>query len=293
MKQAIELRRIRDFGQIVNDTFTFFKENIKPLLRILFILCGLFILIGIVATIFTYLNVTSVFNFDPNTYDGERKSFGFFLTIFLSTFAILIAQAFIHLTTLCYISVYLQKNNNTPTLAEVWGYFRFYFFRVLFSSILLAILFAIGFILCVIPGIYLMPVFYLVIPVMVMENSSFGYAFNKSFRIIKNHWWMVFGVVFVMSVIVWVVNSCVGIPLGLITSGSKFLTLQTFKLPLVILFSIMRNMLLLIYVLPAIAVSLCYFTLAEEKDGTGLLDRIDKLGKTDGDAASTLPAEEY
>jgi len=38
--------------------------------------------------------------------------------------------------------------------------------------------------------------------------------------------------------------------------------------------------------------SLCYFTLAEQKDGTGLLDRIEKLGTNEGND-SALPAEEY
>ncbi len=292
MKQPIELRRIRDFGQVINDTFTFLKENLKPLLKALFIICGFFIIIGIISSIFTFMNITSVFNIDPNTYDGETKSYTYFVSVFITVFALMISQAFIFLTTLCYISVYLQKNNTTPTLAEVWGYFRFYFFRILLSSILIFILLMIGTMFCLIPGIWLFPIMYLIFPIMVMENTSFSYAFNKSFRLIKENWWFVFGVIVVMAIIVAVINTCVSIPLSLFTVGSKFLTLKTFRLPLIIIFSILRNILLLAYVLPAIGLSLCYFTLAEEKDGTGLMDRIGKLGKTD-DAGPTLPAEEY
>jgi hypothetical protein len=292
MKQPIELRRLRDFGQIVNDSFTFLKENFKPLFKALFVICGFFILIGIISTVFTYMNMSSMFNMDMNSYDAQSKPLEYFVGAMVSAFVLLLTQAFIYLVTLCYISVYLQKNNTTPTLAEVWGYFRYYFFRVLGSSILIYFIIIIGFIFCIIPGIYLGTVCALIIPIIVIENSSFGYAFNKSFRIIKNNWWLVFGVIFVMSLIVGVAGSIAGVPISIITVGDKFLSLKGFKLPLLIIFSVLRNILLLAYVLPAIAVCLCYFNLAEEKEGTGLLGRIEKLGKSNDDQ-STLPAEEF
>lgn len=291
-QQPIELRRIRDFGQVISDTFAFLKENLKPLLKVLIIICGFFILIGIISTVFTYMNITSVFNFEPNTYDFETKQYSYLLNVFITVFILALSQGFIFLTTLCYISVYLQKNNQTPTLPEVWGYFKFYFFRVLLSGILISILLMVGTMFCLIPGIWLFPILYLIIPIIIMENTSFSYAFNKSFRLIKENWWFVFGVIFVLFIIVWVINSCVGIPLSLFTTGSKFFTLKSFKLPVIIVLSVLRNILLISYVLPAIGLSLCYFTLAEQKDGTGLLDRIEKLGKDDENNAP-LPAEEY
>jgi hypothetical protein len=291
MKQPIELRKLRDFGQIINDSFTFLKENFKPLFKSLFIICGFFILVGIVSTVFTYMNISTVFNLNINSY-AQSKPLEYFISAFVSAFILLITQAFIYLVTLCYISVYLQKNNATPTLEEVWGYFRYYFFRVLGSTILIYFILIIGFMLCIIPGIYLAPVSYLIIPIIVIENSSFGYAFNKSFRLIKNNWWLVFGVIFIMSLIVGVASSIVSLPITIITLGDRFLSLKGFKLPLLIVFSVLRNILLLAYVLPAIAVCLCYFNLAEEKDGTGLLDRIGKLGKSNDDQ-TTLPAEEF
>ncbi|HAL83243.1 MAG TPA: hypothetical protein DCO83_14265 [Mucilaginibacter sp.] len=292
MKQPIELRKLRDFGQIINDSFTFLKENFKPLFKSLFIICGFFILIGIVSTVFTYMNFSTVFKFDMNSYDAQTQPMTYFISAFVSAFIVVLTQAFIHLVTLCYISVYLQKNNTTPTLAEVWGYFRFYFFRVLWSGILIFFIIAVGFVLCIIPGIYLMTVSYLIIPIIVIENSSFSYAFNKSFRLIKNNWWLVFGVIFIMSLIVGIASSIVSMPITLVTVGDKFLPLKGLKLPLIIISSVLRNILLLAYVLPAIAVCLCYFNLSEEKDGTGLLDRIEKIGK-DNDEQSPLPAEEF
>ena len=292
MKQPIELRRLRDFGQIVNDSFTFLKENFKPLFKALFIICGFFIIISTISTVFTYMNITATLNVNLNSYDAQSKPWEYIVSALVSAFILLLTQAFIHLVTLCYISVYLQKNNTTPTLAEVWGYFRFYFFRVLGSGILIFFMLVIATMLCFIPGIYMAPISYLIIPIIVIENSSFSYAFNKSFRLIKNNWWLVFGVIFVMSLIVIVAGSIAGIPMTFITLGNRFLSLKNFTLPLIIIFSVLRNIILLAYVLPAIAVCLCYFNLAEEKDGTGLLDRIGKFGAAN-DEQTNLPAEEF
>jgi len=292
MKQPIELRKLRDFGQTINDSFTFFKENFKPLVRILLAICGLFILIGTISTVFTYMNISSMFNFTPGDYESSSKPVSYIIGSIISAFILVLTQAFIHLATLCYISVYLQKNNTTPTLAEVWGYFRYYFFRVLGSGIAMFFVIAVGFVLCVIPGIYISIPMYLVIPIIVIENGSFGYAFNKSFKLIKNNWWTVFGVIFIMSLVVGVASSIAGIPLTLVSVGSKFIPMKALSLPIIIFFSIMRNLLILAYTLPAIAVCLCYFNLSEDKEGTGLLDRIEKLGQHNNQNDG-LPSEEY
>ena len=292
MNQPIEPRRIRDFGQIINDSFTFLKENFKPLFKSLIIICGFFIVIGTVSTAFTYMNMNTMVNLDLNSMDARQQPIAYLVSLFVMLFVLVLTQAFIHLTTLCYISVYLQKNNTTPTLEEVWGFFRYYFWRVLGSSILIFILVVVATMFCIIPGIYIGPIMYLVIPIIVIENGSFSFAFNKSFRLVKNNWWLLFGVIFIMSLIVGIGGSIAAIPLSIFTVSGKFLSLKGFTLPLIIVFSLLRNVLLLAYVLPAIAICMCYFSFAEQKDSTGLMDRIDKLGKTD-EEQPPLPTEEY
>lgn len=293
MEQTIELRKQRDFGQIINDSFTFLKQNFKPLFRVLFVICGFLILLGIISSIFYYYNLGSSFNVSANTYDAQSKPYMIILTALLTAFTVLLAQAFIQLTTICYISVYLQKTSKTPSLAEVWGYFKYFILRALGSSIITIILFMIGCMFCLIPGIYVLPIFALIIPIIVIENASFGYAFSASFRLIKNNWWLVFGVIFVMGFIVWIANTIVSIPLTLVSVGDKFLPfLKGVKLPVVIISSIIKNVLSFAYVLPTIAIALCYFSLSEEKDSTGLMDRIDRLGKAE-DNQPQFPAEEF
>ena len=296
MNELIELRKTRDFGQIINDSFTFLKQNFKPLFGSLLIICGFFIVIGTVTSVFQYMGMMNLykgaFPFNANSYEVPDYTITYFLSLIFNAFVMIMLQVCIHMVTLCYISVYLQKGNVKPTFEEVWGYFKYYFFRVLGSGIVITILIVVGLILCIIPGIYVANVFYLIIPIIIIENASFGYAFNKSFRLIKNNWWFVFGVIFLTSLIVGVASSIANIPITVITIGAKFFSNKSFTLPLLIIFSALRNIMMLAYTLSAVAVALCYFNLSEEKEGLGLLGRIENFGKTpEGD--SSLPTEQY
>src|ERR1700744_4390254 len=139
MKQNFELRKLRDFGQFFNDTFVFFKENLKPLLRSLFVICGIFMLIGIVSTTATFLHLSDLFDYkaDPNAYGFDRFTLSFWINLIVAGLSLIITQSCIGLVTLCYMSVYLQNRNQEPTVTQVWGFFKYYFWRAAGSSILL------------------------------------------------------------------------------------------------------------------------------------------------------------
>jgi uncharacterized membrane protein YjjP (DUF1212 family) len=296
MKQPLELRKIRDFGQIINDSFVFLRANFKPLFTALAVICGIFILIGTVTSVYQYLNMMGLYKgsltFDNNRYDVPSYTASYLLSVLFNAVVMMLLQSCIHLVTLCYISVYVQKGNAQPTFIEVWGYFKYYFWRVFGASLIVVVLVVIGFCLCLIPGIYLLNVFYLIIPIIVIENTSFSYSFNKSFQLIKQNWWFVFGVIFIMSLIVGVAGSIANAPLTIFTVGASFFSGKSYTLPILIILSILRNVLMLLYTLPAIAIALCYFNLSEQKDGTGLLSRIENFGKSIDDNPA-LPLEEY
>ncbi|WP_183564482.1 hypothetical protein [Mucilaginibacter sp. SP1R1] len=294
MKQPIELRRTRDFGEIINDTFTFLKENFKPLFTALLALCGFFVIAGTATTVLTQTNLMNMYTtkIDTNSYQAATPAISYFVSIMFNTVIIVLGQLSIYLVTLCYISVYLEKKDGKPTLPEVWGFFKYYFFRILGSGVLITILFAMGIVLCVIPGIYIMTIMSLIFPIIVMENTSFRYAFNKSFTLIKDNWWLVFGVIFIITLIVGILGSIASVPMSIIVTARLYLSLKGFTLPFIILFSLLQNLLTLAYALSAIAITFCYFSLSEQKEAIGILGRINAFGKsTDGN--NDLPAEQY
>jgi len=292
MKQHFELRRLRDFGQIFNDSFIFFKDNLKPLMRSLFVICGALLLIGAVSTASTYLNMSSVLSISPGmgTYEVENRTLSYVTGAIITGLIFYIIYFCINLVTMCYMSVYLQNKGQEPSVAQVWGYFKYYFWRVFGAGFVVGLLTGIGAVLCLVPGIYVGVVFTMVIPIIVMENASFGYAFNKSFTLIRNNWWFVFGVCVVMYLIVSIAAGVISVPLTLVPMVSKFISNRSITTPLIIFFSILRSLFLVTYCLLPIVIALCYFDLSEQKEGTGLLGRIEDFGKVE--PQQEIPGEE-
>src|ERR1700748_2410241 len=62
MTPNIELAKPRDFGEIINDTFAFVRQNLKPLLKYFFIFCGFFILASAATSILIQGKALCLFN---------------------------------------------------------------------------------------------------------------------------------------------------------------------------------------------------------------------------------------
>jgi hypothetical protein len=86
--------------------------------------------------------------------------------------------------------------------------------RVLAGAFLFGFAVAVGFLLFIIPGVYLMGIFQLVFVAIVLENARIGEAFGISRRLIKGHWWRSAAIVSV-AIIILVVLSFLG---GLVTA---------------------------------------------------------------------------
>ena len=299
MDSKIELAKPRDFGETITDTFGFVKQNFKPLLKYFFIFCGFFLVATFAIMVLTEVKALSFASYTTSTdsFDeaGNLSRMFSLLSGYLLLFVFIILNyVAINVTVLCFMTLYKQKQNTIPTTEEMWGYFKFYYLRVLGSSVLLYILMILGFAFCLIPGIYLSPIFALIPPIMVMENTSFGYAFNQSFRLIKDNWWVTFGTIVVIYIILYVVNLFVSIPAIILGVGNVFLNLKNSRalsLPVAIIISLLRTVEYLFQMLVVVAVGLCYFNLHESKEGTGLMERINQFGA--GQSHTDTTQEEY
>jgi hypothetical protein len=196
------------------------------------------------------------------------------------------------LTTLSYLTLYKEKGNQPPDVVEVWGYFRYYFFRVFFTQILLAIAATIGFFLCFIPFIYLSAVFALVTPIMVTENGNLEYSCKKAFRMISGNWWFTFGVMLLMLIIILMVMLVLMLPPMIIYGGGQFLTGKNLDNTAGILQAVLINFCQVLWVIPIIATALIYYSLIEEKEGNSLINRIKMFGKHTPGTDQTL-SEQY
>jgi len=297
MKTNLELRQIRDFGQIIADTFVFFKENFKPLFRAIAVISGFFIVLTIITNVLMESTTLAMVKSSRSIYAGDsRPTFfdmytaDYFLRLIFVLVSTMLAYISVYLTTFCYIVIYREKGNQPATVTEVWGYFKFYFFRFFGSGILLYIIAAFSMLLCF-SGIYLIPAFSIFFPIMIIENSSFSYAFNRGFKLVNNYWWQTFGVFFIFAIILFFIGIIMAIPGQILLTLQVLVSTKGVVVPVTILSGVLKSLAIFCYALPATAYCLSYFSLVEVKEGAGLLDRIDMLGKADPN--DITPTEEY
>ncbi len=296
MQNKLEFRKLREFGEIINDMFQFIKQNFKPLMKTYIYLCGFFVLAGMLAAImyqlglkdlgFGYMGASASSN--PITRFSQLFTFNYFLVIIFSV----LNYTAIVVSTLSFIALYIQKDNQAPSVDEVWAYFKYYFLRVFGSSIAIGIFLVLCFLFCGLPFVYVFPAMSLFYSVMVLENGSFEYSFSRSFKLLKDQWWVTAGAIFVIWIITYACMSMASIPAIILTMAAAFTKASTGLSTLAIISAtVIQYVCQVFMILPVIGVSLCYFNLVERLENTGLLERINNLGKAESDLNST--SEEY
>jgi hypothetical protein len=276
MQDKLEFKKTREFGDIIADTFLFIRQNFKPFLKVYLYLCGFFILGEMLSGVVHLLNAKTAFSGGNPARPFEQLFSVSYLMALIFTLA---AYTAIPLTTLSYISLYIEKGNVVPTVEEVWSYFKYFFLRVFGSGILISLMMVICFICCIIPGIYVFPAFSLFYSVMVFENGSFGYSFSRSFKLANSHWWPTAGTILILWVITSATMLVPSVPAVIVGMASAFTkTPGDVNITFLILSTLVQYLCQIFLVLPVIGVSLCYFNLAERMENGGLLNRIEQLG---------------
>jgi hypothetical protein len=283
--QKIELRKIRDFGQNLNDTFVFLKQNLKPLLASFFVICGIFML-G--QAIFNGIYQSRALGVLDQLFNSRRRRVGniysdpyggiFSIEYFLTIIFMLLTYVSMKTVLGVYLKFYLENDGRRPGIEDIWNLFRRYFFKVFLYSIPISILVVLGCILCFIPGIYLWVVWVPFSLVVIIEDASFNGAFNRCFEIIRQNFWISFAIYIVAFLLYWVSSSFIGIIVGVIIGLLAYLTTENIGTTGGIVTSFLNIFSFVFYIIFFISAALQYFTLVEQRDGTGILDRIDSIG---------------
>jgi hypothetical protein len=294
MEPNIELAKPRDFGEIISDTFLFIRQNFKGLLKSFFIFCGFFMIAGALAMGVMQYKTNSI----PRQAAGNALEYGAMSEFLVSIIAVVVFAMLAFtanlVTFICYVTLYKNKGNVEPTTEEIWAYFKYYFLRVFVAIIVIWLLLSVGYMVCLLPGIWLFPILGLIFPIMIIENASFGYAFSRAFKLISNNWWITAGAVFIVWLIAYCMMFFISLPLSLVNVSSMLLRPQTMpqvSLAQIIIGTVLQQLMQVLLVIPTIGICLCYFNLTESKDGTSLLNRIDKFGGQN--TQPDLPSEEY
>ena len=283
MLSPLEFKKRRDFGQVINDTFTFMRQNFKPLIKIYFLFCGLFVLASMTAMLLQQYKMVSVVNSIGRTYaSGNGLSSVYGIEYFLSIFLTIISYTSMTVAIHSYIAIYVQKGNVVPTTDEVWGYFKYYFFRVFWSSIVLSLLLGVGMLFCLVPFFWLFPYVCMVYPIMIIENGKLSYAFNRSFALVKDNFWVTFGTIVIVWIIVYACMSMVILPTSIFNMVGMFSHKSPqMSLTLSMITTVLQSLCQVFFIVPIITITLSYFSLVEQKESLGLMERITQFGNTE------------
>jgi hypothetical protein len=85
--------------------------------------------------------------------------------------------------------------------------------RVALVSIVAGIGITIGLILLIVPGLYLLTIWCLVVPVVVLEGAETFAALGRSRQLVRGHGWQVFGTLVLVFVVLLVVGLIIGLAL--------------------------------------------------------------------------------
>ncbi|MFY7899336.1 MAG: hypothetical protein ACOVNY_04055 [Chitinophagaceae bacterium] len=293
-EQKIEFRKVRDFGQVLSDTFQFIKQELKPLLTTFLAIGGFFILTsGIMGGIYQDNTFSSIFKelqtksaensfINKNPFD-DFLSPTYFLLLFLSILSWLVTRVVLAV----YVKLYVENNNLSPTVDAVWSKTFRYLIPIFFYSIVLLILVSIGTLFCLLPGIWLMVVFAPINLIFIVEDASLSSGINRCFYIIKDNFWNSFGVYIIAYLIYVVSSSVISLIIGSIAGLASYFTTGDVSKTVGIVTGVLDIFSQVMYIIFFVAIALQYYSLVEIKDGNGLLSRLQTVGNSNTSNSET------
>lgn len=294
----IELRKIRDFGTNLSDTFEFIRQNFKPLLSSFFAISGIFILLQAISygtfesNIFRGARIDAgIGTNSPNIFFGQNIvthyfSWPFFTYLFFAW----LGFASMNVCVGAFMKYYDQHQGEAPDIEEVWKIFKRYYLKVLILSIPVGIITVFGYFLCLVPGIFLTVVFVPFPWVLIMEDASLGDGIQRCFELNKTFFWLSLGIYLVAYIIYSFASGILVLMIGGLTGIITYLTTKDLGTAIGIAMSVLRVFSYLFYIIFLVSTMLHYFNLVEQRDATGMLNRIDQIGNKPDDGH---PAEEH
>ena len=279
----INFNEQREFGIVLNATFSFLRQNILKLGKALLLYAGPFILLQAIARIYYEINIGNI-NTTVRIYGISAFYGNFFLYFSIYMIATVLSSLMVMTTVYSYIKCYIEKGKDGFVLDEVWRNVTKYFLRIFGASFLGGIVILIGTILCILPGIYLSISLSLMMIIIVFENKSFMDAYSRSFKLTHYHWWWIFLLFIVIYAINYVVSLVFAIPQVLITFSYRFNTLSSFNEVsdsiryLLIFFTVITTFVSsLLMSIIYIALTFEYYNIVEMKESPSLQQKIDEL----------------
>jgi len=284
--QKMELRKLRNFSDNINDSFQFIKQEFKPLLGCYVAICGMFIVLSSVISglyqrdsMVGFMRIFKGLDYQQRGL-GDVFNLNYFLILFLGTLSYVI----MHIVIAVYFKLYTQKGKVSPTIEEVWKATLRFIVPIFFYSIIYGIITFISVFFCIVPFFYFAVVFAPFTLIYVVEEVSFTDGFSRCFSLIRDNYWESLGIYLISYLIYSISAGIIGILVSIIAGGISYLTTKDIAAVTGIVTGTLNIFTHIFYIIFSVSVSLNYYNLVERLDGSGLLERIDSLGSKQEDA---------
>ena len=285
----INFKQERDFGDLFNATFGFISQEFKRLgTAILYFVVPFLLLSAIALTIYSVKAQEMMQTF----IQGEKPSpFAMFSImgsligyVGVAMLLSLIATTMLLSTVYCYIKLYNQNGADGFTINDVWIEVTKYFWSVLLTSIVVALVIGIGMVLCLLPGIYLGVALSVIFCIMIFEEKGFSASFSRSMKLINTNWWGTFGVFIVVTIIIYIISILFSIPSVILGFKSLFANMKAGQVPMMdfsvgfyIVSAITSLLTQFLMVIPIVITAFIYYSTVEKVEKHSLMDKIGQI----------------
>jgi hypothetical protein len=286
MKEKVQFKKQRELGSILTDTFKFLRLNGLQLFGLIFRIAGPALLILVFAYVYYMQTVFGSISGSGWIANGDPFGGGFLIAILVLIVSAVAYYTLLYGTVLHSIKSYI-KNDGTIIKEEVSSGVWADFWSLLGLNILVSIMLVVGFLFCVIPGIYLIAILPLTYSIHVFDKKDVTDSISYSFSLIKGEWWITFATFLVIGIIYYIVLIIFQVPqyIYFFIKGIAFAETvssdpsEMFDWVYMALSSIGIIAQYLLQTILVLATAFIYFNLNEKKHFTGTMETIDSIGK--------------
>lgn len=292
-QNLINFKKERDFGELISDTFGFIKQNYKALFKVIVKVAGPIMLLTIVSYLvynFIIFGGNSPFS---NNFDiiFEEVSGRYTITFMIGVVFMMVVSILFYAIFYAVINYSIQsyiEHDGEINIEEVSDQVRAKWSSFFGLTFVTGIMMFFGFLLCVLPGIYLAVPLSLTYAIMVFKNLGVSDSISYSFRLIKSNWWVSFFTLLVMLIFYYIIVSIFQIPSAIFTMV-KVMTVDgnspgvfnwsDFSSWMMLIFSGLVTVIqFFLFGFLVVTSSFIYFNLDEKLNRTGAFESIDRLG---------------
>jgi len=277
----IEFRQVRDFSEILNATFNFFRQNFRNLLKQILLIMGPLII---------FISIYTVYFFStPTPQDLTSFDFSRFFISFIPLYLIVGLTFLIYSTALyAYIILYMDKGFDQFETTDILKTAAKNLPKTLGFSIISSIFILVATTIFILPGIYIAVPLTFGLIIIFREGTGIFETISRCFQIISDHWWQTFGILFITFFIIYLFSFALSLPQAAVEYVIAFNSpekadLSNWKVLSLILSIITSLFAYVFYSLGYIAISFQYFSLVEQKEVHGLLKRIESIEKSENE----------